>query len=586
MSFSASDYLARLSKASHSDYVSSYSALNEVLRTLTIEAQSFTLSKQEFFDQPRNTLTSGGTRYTRAPLGARGSATCCCVQTCQVNWTITIPANTIGIQLNRVNTTKGLLTNAEFAGFRTNFNGTMTATTALATNITQGTQHYNVDKVLKFLLGFSTACGPFQQIAICRDNTKLWETSIYAREQAIICSNSLSDLTVNNSVTVSLLESIVLGKRHCGVFIDIACAKITTNQDFYYRIPDPITFSGVIDLNQLNLIFNEFPVLTRNYASLYLQLWMTDFLQDLKVVWLNKSKSFDTCLAYAMIPAEKPDIITLLDDSDPPVNNFKVLDTDPATTENQNNFAGFIGTRSYPISTQIAQTPLVHLLRDSNVRIMFDDAPESQVLNLEVIGEISGSMIVADKESAQDKMSRVSYEKQRQGYEQIIDYPRYLINDQLTVWDTKLDREVNPQSKKSRSGGLISRQIRQMTDNNQQQFVRLVVELEFEITTTQPWRVRRIADGFMPNINLNVDGYMQLRLGRHVYVLHRLVALQFIPNDDPENKIQTDHVSQIRTDNSIDNLRWGGLYFVCAAVINGMRHKICYTKFQRFVGLI
>ncbi|KAA6371543.1 MAG: hypothetical protein EZS28_032930 [Streblomastix strix] len=67
---------------------------------------------------------------------------------------------------------------------------------------------------------------------------------------------------------------------------------------------------------------------------------------------------------------------------------------------------------------------------------------------------------IADKESTQDKMSRVSYEKQRQGYEAIINYPRYLINDQLTVWDTKLDREVNPQSKNSRSGGLIGRYIR------------------------------------------------------------------------------------------------------------------------------
>ncbi|KAA6380490.1 MAG: hypothetical protein EZS28_023982 [Streblomastix strix] len=645
MSFSASDYLARLSKASHSDYVSSYSALNEVLRTLTIEPQSFALSKQEFFDQPRNTLTSGGTRQTRAPLGARGSATCCCVQTCQVNWTITISANTIGIQLNGINSTKGTLTNIEFARSRTNFNGTETATTALATDIKQATQKYNVDEVLKFWLRFSAACGPFQQIAICRDNTKLWETSIYAREQAIICSNSLSDLTVNNNVTVAPLESIVQGKRHCGVFIDVPLADVAAASGttaFFYRYPKDITFSGVMDLNQLNPIFNEFPVLTRNYASLYLQLWMTDFLQDLKVVWLNKSRSFDTCLAYTMIPAEKPDIITLLDDAaaprnthyavrlincrdlgnaaTDPKNNIQQIDTayfdylsihnlcftmenemaiidmiraqkiihfptqvlktqstnypmsgtqmqtimsfsniknvfmtfamqqyptwffpilmkkidltidqkhatpnpyealtadvngsifqcfvdqdivsapsdlcrsltfeninindknyqygkddgpaeqqdnvfynttlfrgskaiktyypnkfmlawklatddsfmrgynstrvgartniqmilhyyiangiidnskvndDTDNPENQNNFAGFIGTRSYPISKQIAQTPLVHFLCDSIVRIMFDDAPEPQILNLEVIGEIGGSMIMA-----------------------------------------------------------------------------------------------------------------------------------------------------------------------------------------------
>ncbi|KAA6380093.1 MAG: hypothetical protein EZS28_024380 [Streblomastix strix] len=538
-----------------------------------------------------------------------------------------------------------MLSPLEFARSRTNFNGTKTATTALAADIKQATQKYNVGEILKFWVGFSKACGPFQQIAICRDNTKLWETSIHAREQAIICSNSLSDLTVNNSVTVSPLESIVQGKRHCGVFIDVpleqvAAASATTA--CFYRYPKDITFSGVMDLNQLNPIFNEFPVLTRNYASLYLQLWMTDFLQDLKVVWLNKSRSFDTCLAYTMIPAEKPDIITLLDDSDPPANvyysvrlincrdlgnaatdpknsiqqiytayfdylsihnlcftmeneaaiinmireqkiihfptqvlktqstnypmsgtqmqtimsfsniksvfmtfamqqyptwffpilmkkidliidqkhatpnpyealtadvngsifqcfvdqdivsapsdlyrsltfeninisdknyqygkddgpaeqqdnvfynttlfrgskaiktyypnkfmlawklatddsfmrgynstrvgartniqmilhyniangiidNSKVND-DTDSPENQNNFAGFIGTRSYPISTQIAQTPLVHFLCDSIVRIMFDDAPEPQILNLEVIGEIGGSMIMA-----------------------------------------------------------------------------------------------------------------------------------------------------------------------------------------------
>ncbi|KAA6380967.1 MAG: hypothetical protein EZS28_023504, partial [Streblomastix strix] len=87
---------------------------------------------------------------------------------------------------------------------------------------------------IKFLLGFSTACGPFSQIAISKDSQKLWDTSIYAREQAIIASNSLTDQCTSNSVTVSPLEM----------------------------------FTGVMDLNQLNPIFNNFPVLTRNYASL------------------------------------------------------------------------------------------------------------------------------------------------------------------------------------------------------------------------------------------------------------------------------------------------------------------------------
>ncbi|KAA6389480.1 MAG: hypothetical protein EZS28_014994 [Streblomastix strix] len=294
-----------------------------------------------------------------------------------------------------------MLTDNEYMRARTNFNVGKTASLALADEIKQNTYHYNSSEVIKFWLGFSTACGPFQQIAICRDNTKLWETSIYAREQAIICSNSLSDLTVNNSVTVSSLESIVQGKRHCGVFIDIPCANIDTKgENFYYKIPDPITFSGVLDLNQLNPIFNEFPVLTRNYASLYLQLWMTDFLQDLKVVWLNKSRYiYDQHLAYAMIPPEKPDIISLLDDSgDIAYNYYSVRlinckDLDEAATGPKNT--GFMGTRSYPMCWQTGQTPMLHFVCDAIIRVMFDDNPEPQVLNLEVIGEIDCSMITA-----------------------------------------------------------------------------------------------------------------------------------------------------------------------------------------------
>ncbi|KAA6401602.1 MAG: hypothetical protein EZS28_002864 [Streblomastix strix] len=53
-----------------------YSAMSEVLRQASIHPQSFTLSRQEFFDQPVSQMTSDGQRYTRAPLGARGNAAC------------------------------------------------------------------------------------------------------------------------------------------------------------------------------------------------------------------------------------------------------------------------------------------------------------------------------------------------------------------------------------------------------------------------------------------------------------------------------------------------------------------------------
>ncbi|KAA6380331.1 MAG: hypothetical protein EZS28_024144 [Streblomastix strix] len=306
----------------HSDCVAGYMQLGEVIKTLTIHEGSFSISKQQFTDQPVNELTSSGVKYTRAPLGARGLATCSMVQTCQVNWTITIPANTLAIQLNETNIEDGQFNR------RINFNGKDDSQAAVAKDMTQANQKYNgktaegeeKSEQLRFWLGFSTACGPFHQFQLMRDSTALWGTSIYAREQAAISSNSLSDLCTNNSVSVSPLESIIAGKRHCGIFIEIPLSEIdeqSATTPWYFRIPSDITFSGVLDLNQLNPIFNAFPVLTRNYAQLHLQLWIQDYLQDLKVVWLNKTDTVkNQHLAYHMIPPEKPDIIYLLKEPD------------------------------------------------------------------------------------------------------------------------------------------------------------------------------------------------------------------------------------------------------------------------------
>ncbi|KAA6383857.1 MAG: hypothetical protein EZS28_020615, partial [Streblomastix strix] len=227
-------------------------AMGEVQKTMSINAQSFEISKQQFFDQPVDSLTSTGVKYTRAPLAARGAATYSMVQTCQVNWTITIPKNTLAIQLNKASS--AAVDDAPTANADINFNADDDPTAA-AGIMSQGVQDYHSDEVLHFWLGFSTACGPFNQFAICKDNTKLWDTSIYAREQAVICSNSLSDLCTNNSVSVSPLESIIAGKRHCGVFIDVkmkdindkataAGPPLAPKTEYYYLIPEDITFSG------------------------------------------------------------------------------------------------------------------------------------------------------------------------------------------------------------------------------------------------------------------------------------------------------------------------------------------------------
>ncbi|KAA6362041.1 MAG: hypothetical protein EZS28_042433 [Streblomastix strix] len=42
---------------------------------------------------------------------------------------------------------------------------------------------------------------------------------------------------------------------------------------------------------------------------------------------------------------------------------------------------------------QVNLTPLMHYLCDGIVRVLFDDNPDPQVLSMEVIGEIGGSMV-------------------------------------------------------------------------------------------------------------------------------------------------------------------------------------------------
>ncbi|KAA6312150.1 MAG: hypothetical protein EZS28_055977 [Streblomastix strix] len=83
-----------------------------------------------------------------------------------------------------------------------------------------------------------------------KDITALWGSAIHAREQAVIRENCLSDLCTKNSVTVSPLESIIEGKRHCGVFIEGPLGEIdkqatdaTVGTPFNYKIPEDITFS-------------------------------------------------------------------------------------------------------------------------------------------------------------------------------------------------------------------------------------------------------------------------------------------------------------------------------------------------------
>lgn len=74
-------------------------------------------------------------------------------------------------------------------------------------------------------------------------------------------------------------------------------------------------------------------------------------------------------------------------------------------------------------------------------------------------------------------------------------------------------------------------------------------------------RVRSLYTGKILKPRTQGSGYLQVDLykdgKKKNYFIHRLVALAFIPNDDPEHKTEVNHINdEDKTDNRACNLNW------------------------------
>ena len=87
-------------------------------------------------------------------------------------------------------------------------------------------------------------------------------------------------------------------------------------------------------------------------------------------------------------------------------------------------------------------------------------------------------------------------------------------------------------------------------------WVECVVDPDYEIYSEFPYPIRRKSTGKPVSESVNSEGYVHCNLNARGYKKHRLVALQFVPNDSPDTKTEVDHINRDRTDYHITNLRW------------------------------
>ena len=80
---------------------------------------------------------------------------------------------------------------------------------------------------------------------------------------------------------------------------------------------------------------------------------------------------------------------------------------------------------------------------------------------------------------------------------------------------------------------------------------------DYEILSVYPFTIRRKNNHYVVKDWLdNRIGYIRNTLNGKPYLKHRLIALQFLPNDDSINNDVIDHINHDKTDFHLSNLRW------------------------------
>lgn len=313
----------RINSNLYSDVINSYVDINAVTSQRNIVPGSYKETVVQCTDQTLATLNSAGgqTLFTRFKLTPQvRNATL--AQLAQIYFQYVIPANELAI------------VKTEFAANSTAENFDAAAAPNYFTN---GTYTEKLRFKLFYDSGFSIA----SMVQLCLTADAKVSTENFNYQQSLLTLNSLPDYVTEHSNCESTLKALVEDPTYRGVGSGIVEVDLSTGA-YSTSIPKDISIEGCIDLNRGNPLFHNFPIITRNMQEFYIRLYMENFLRELKIVYLNKTRtnlngmtitsngitgSFPTAdgtlklknsttspvdrLPYVRLPVDKPDFVYL-----------------------------------------------------------------------------------------------------------------------------------------------------------------------------------------------------------------------------------------------------------------------------------
>lgn len=310
----------RINSNLYSDVINSYVDINAVTSQRNIVPGSYKETVVQCTDQTLATLNSAGgqTLFTRFKLTPQvRNATL--AQLAQIYFQYVIPANSLAVVKNEYKDPNTLLPDNETPENIDGGNGSI--------NVFDNSKY---DEPLRFKLFYDSGFSIASMVQLCLTADAKVSTENFNYQQALLTLNSLPDYVTEHSNCESTLKALVEDPTYRGVGSGLVEVDLST-AEYSTTIAKDISIEGCIDLNRGNPLFHNFPIITRNMQEFYIRLYMENFLRELKIVYLNKTRAHKFTstkpssgdnniisnlapqerLPYVRLPIDKPDFVYL-----------------------------------------------------------------------------------------------------------------------------------------------------------------------------------------------------------------------------------------------------------------------------------